>query len=85
MPVLLTNQESSVTQKGQITIPVFIRVALGLEQGSRVIFDLEDDHIKIRPSSSLSSVYGSVKPLRKNISLKEMKKIALEDKLNAIR
>ena len=34
--------ESTVTRKGQITVPVAIRKALGIESGDRVSFVLED-------------------------------------------
>lgn len=85
MQVLQGTHESYVSQKGQITIPMYLRIKFGLEQGSKVFFDTEKDHIKIRPSSSLASVYGSVAPLKKKISFKEMKRIALEDKLDAFR
>ncbi|MEK7550582.1 MAG: AbrB/MazE/SpoVT family DNA-binding domain-containing protein [Patescibacteria group bacterium] len=85
MQVLQTNQESYVTQKGQITIPMYLRIKFGLDRGSKVFFDIEKDHIKIIPSSSLASVFGSVAPLKKKISFKEIKRIALEDKLDAIR
>ena len=64
---------------------MYLRIKFGLQQGSRVFFDVEKDHIKIKPASNLASVYGSVSPLLRKMSLKEMKRIALEDKLNAIR
>jgi len=34
---------STVTQKGQVTIPVGVRVRLGLVPGNSVIFDLDPD------------------------------------------
>ncbi len=39
---------STVTSKGQVTIPKEIRRALGLRQGSRVAFAQEDGRIELR-------------------------------------
>lgn len=36
-----------VTSKGQVTIPARVREALGIRQGSRLVFRVEDDHIVI--------------------------------------
>ena len=40
---------SSVTSKGQVTIPKALRQQLGLARGSRVSFQLVGDHIEVRP------------------------------------
>lgn len=40
---------SSVTSKGQVTIPKALRQQLGLGRGSRVCFELVGDHIELRP------------------------------------
>ncbi len=40
---------SSITSKGQVTIPKALRQQLGLARGSRVSFLLVDDHIEVRP------------------------------------
>ena len=86
MQLLPMDQSSSLTQKGQVTIPIFLRDMLRLIPGDRVVFEAEADFIKLKPAkSSLVSIYGSVKPLKTKISFKKMRKIALEDKLNAIR
>lgn len=84
MRVVTSNLESNLTLKGQVTIPVSIRVLMGLKPGDKIKFDLVDGYVKLRPASNLDSVYGSIAPLKKKMSFKEMKKIALEDKLNAI-
>ncbi len=38
-----SNNESSVTEKGQVTIPKFIRDKLGILPGNKVFFDLKDN------------------------------------------
>jgi AbrB family looped-hinge helix DNA binding protein len=40
---------SSLTSKGQVTIPKALRQQLGLARGSRVSFQLVGDHIKVSP------------------------------------
>ncbi|MFW6730861.1 MAG: AbrB/MazE/SpoVT family DNA-binding domain-containing protein [Synechococcus sp.] len=40
---------SSLTSKGQVTIPKALRQQLGLARGSRVRFVLVGDHIELRP------------------------------------
>ena len=39
---------SSITSKGQITIPKALRQQLGLARGSRVSFELVGDHLELR-------------------------------------
>lgn len=39
---------AKVTSKGQITIPIDVRKALGIEAGSRVVFSLPDEDEGIR-------------------------------------
>lgn len=47
---------------------------------------IEGGSIKMRPAkATLKSVYGSVKPLRKKLSFKKIRDLALYEKLNAIR
>ena len=40
--------EATITSKGQITIPVQVRKALGLEAGDRLVFELRDDGLRVR-------------------------------------
>ena len=40
---------SSMTSKGQVTIPKALRQQLGLGRGSRICFELVGDHIELRP------------------------------------
>ncbi len=43
---------SSITSKGQVTIPKALRQQFGLARGSRVTFALVGDHIELRPWKS---------------------------------
>jgi AbrB family looped-hinge helix DNA binding protein len=41
-------QASTVTSKGQVTIPMEVRRALGIRQGSRVEFVTRNDKVELR-------------------------------------
>ncbi|MFU8889980.1 MAG: AbrB/MazE/SpoVT family DNA-binding domain-containing protein, partial [Trueperaceae bacterium] len=40
---------ATMTSKGQVTVPVEVRRRLGLRQGDRVAFDVEDGVATLRP------------------------------------
>jgi AbrB family looped-hinge helix DNA binding protein len=50
---------TSVTSKGQVTIPKELRQQLGIRQGSRVEFLLVGDHVEMRVRSSPTGLPGS--------------------------
>ena len=50
---------SSLTSKGQVTIPKALRQQLGLARGSRVSFQLVGDHIEVRPLRQEQSLIAS--------------------------
>ena len=45
-------EATSVTSKGQVTIPQEVRQQLGIRQGSRIAFVLVGDHVEMRVVSS---------------------------------
>lgn len=58
--------ETSVTEKGQVTIPQEIRRIMGLQPRDKVRFEVEGDVVKIsRASSKLLQWFGSVRPRNK--------------------
>ncbi len=58
--------ETTVTEKGQITIPQEIRRIMGLHPRDRVSFEVEGEAVKIRRASSkLMQGYGAVKAKNK--------------------
>jgi antitoxin PrlF len=66
---------ATVTSKGQITIPVQVRIALGLEPGDRVEFvELERGQFAIVPAThSVRELEGLFRGKRsKPVSLEEM-------------
>ena len=57
---------TTLTQKGQVTIPLEIRVRLGLKPRDKVLFELEGEVVRLRPAiSKLLAGYGAVTPTRR--------------------
>ncbi len=58
--------ETTVTEKGQVTIPQEIRRLIGLQPHDKVSFEVEGDTVKLmRASSKLLKWFGSVTPRHK--------------------
>jgi antitoxin PrlF len=58
--------ETTVTEKGQVTIPQEIRRLMGLHPRDKVTFEIDGDTVKIRRASSkLLQGYGAVAPKQK--------------------
>jgi AbrB family looped-hinge helix DNA binding protein len=59
---------TSVTSKGQVTIPKEVRQQLGIRQGSRIEFSLVGDHVEMRvkttPTGVPDSGFGMLKSRR---------------------
>lgn len=59
---------TSVTSKGQVTIPKELRQQLGIRQGSRIEFVRVGQHLELRvkssPASEPSSGFGMLKSRR---------------------
>jgi AbrB family looped-hinge helix DNA binding protein len=50
---------TSVTSKGQVTIPKEVRQQLGIRQGSRIEFAVVGDHVEMRVRSNPPGPTGS--------------------------
>ena len=61
MVVLLMNL-STVTQKGQITVPISFRKLLGIESYDKVLFEKKDGKVLISKAVDIMSLSGSLKP-----------------------
>jgi len=68
-------QTSTITQKGQVTIPFFIRQKMALESGSKVTFILEGEKIIVSPLPSFFDFKGSVAS-KKQFNIEEMREQA---------
>jgi len=62
---LLEMGVSSVTSKGQVTIPKDIREALRISEGGKVVFKAEGDSVTLRkvPGDKLSEILIRAKPI----------------------
>lgn len=65
---------STMTSKGQITIPKEVREAVGLDTGQRVSFLVrEDGVVELRPENvDLLSLCGIIKPAVRGVTLEDM-------------
>ena len=50
---------TSVTSKGQVTIPQEVRQKLGIRQGTKLVFSVVDDHVELRMVSQRVDVPGT--------------------------
>ena len=51
----MREMESTITQKGQVTIPAEIRRALGIKKGDRVAFVIEGDRVWLMFEDSVAA------------------------------
>ena len=64
-------QESTITSKGQTTLPRDVRRALDLRAGDRIRYVVEGEEVRILPVRKLKELSGIIKT-RHPVSLDEM-------------
>ena len=64
--------ESSITKKGQTTLPKAVRNTLGLQAGDRVRYILADSHVCILPVRPINRLYGVLQHDGSAVTLEEM-------------
>ena len=62
---------STITQKGQVTIPLFIRESLDLTPKQKVVFIKEKDHVIIKRARDFLEFAGSIK-IKKPFNIAKM-------------
>jgi AbrB family looped-hinge helix DNA binding protein len=76
----IRHYHTTLTERGQVTLPAEIRKKLGVRPKEEVTFEVEGDTIRIVPSRfTVESVRGSVPPLAERRPLKEIFDIAAEE------
>ena len=71
-------QTSSLTSKGQVTIPAEVRRRLGLKPGDRVAFIIDGDEVRlVRRESRVEAAFGLCKP-EVSLSLEQMSQVIRE-------
>ena len=72
----------TVTQKGQVTIPVAIRERLGIAEKDILVWEVHTDNevtVKKHHQLSLDEVFGAVTSLQKPLDFKKMRDDAIEE------
>ena len=63
--------QTTITSKGQVTIPRDLRQYFGLKQGVAITVSIEGDHIELRPAPSVqqgaASGFGLIKSRRPGV------------------
>ena len=73
---------SSVTSKGQVTIPAVVREKLGIGLRDKVIFRIVDDRVEVEPlPMTLDEAYGAVTPLNRPEDFADLRRVAREERV----
>lgn len=64
---------TTVTQKGQVTIPLLYRDMFGIKTGSKVLFEEKNGFLGLRPAPDFFSYKGALAG-KKGISKKDLNK-----------
>ncbi len=73
---------ATVTNRGQVTIPVYIRNKLRLSSGNRVEFvAMENSFIAIPINNSIKDLSGILQKPKKPLTLEEMDKIIADSRI----
>ena len=68
---------TTVTRKGQVTVPVEIRRALGLKEGDKVIFTLDGNEARlVRTGSVVAATAGAIRSHSPPLSAEELREVA---------
>ena len=73
---------STVTSKGQVTIPAEVRKHLGIKTGDKIAFIVEEAgvvRLSIPHYPDIASLRGAAGSLKKPLSWQEVREIARED------
>ncbi len=73
---------TTMTERGQVTVPVEVRRLLGLKPRDKVAFTIDDDHVQLMPVRfTLESAFGSVSPATSTDELDAIVGAAREDRV----
>jgi len=74
---------TTVTQRGQVTIPAEVRRALGLKPKDKVTFQLDGTEVRLAAASfTLESAFGSVTPSTRPEDIDAIIEAAKADKID---
>ena len=73
---------TTITQRGQVTIPAEVRRLLGLKPRDTVTFAIDDNEVRLKPASfTLESAFGSVPPPTSGEEFKAISRSVREEKV----
>ena len=79
--ILMKEMLTTVTQRGQVTIPAEVRKLLGVKPKDKVAFTIAEGRVELsRAKFTLETAYQSVPPLKQPLSDQEMSRLAKEEK-----
>jgi AbrB family looped-hinge helix DNA binding protein len=71
---------SSVSPKGQITLPAEVRSLLGVRPKDNVVLSVEDGYVRVSPlGSAIDASYQAVPALKRKLRDRQMTDIAWEE------
>ena len=76
---------STITSKGQVTIPAEVRKYLGISTNDKIGFVIDDEgvvRLRVPRYPNIASLRGAAGRLNKPLSWQEIQKIAQEDRFN---
>jgi AbrB family looped-hinge helix DNA binding protein len=71
--------ESTITSRGQTTLPKAVREALGLKAGDRIGYTIEGSAVRIRPLRPIARLRGLAQHKGPPLSLEDMDRVIAED------
>ena len=76
---------TTMTQRGQVTIPAEVRRLLNLKPKDKVAFEIEEREVRLAPVKfTLESAYGSVEPLHRPEDFEEITRVAKEEHVTRV-
>jgi antitoxin PrlF len=80
--MLMEEHLGTITQKGQVTIPLAIRKLLGVKSQDRVAFRVIEGRVELAPATmSLEDTYGAVKPTTRPENWSEIRSRVREERV----
>lgn len=71
---------ATLTQRGQVTVPVEVRRILGIKPRDKIAFRIEEDEVRLAAVKfTLETAYGSIKPLGRPENFKKIGRQAKEE------
>lgn len=68
-----------ITRKGQVTIPAEIRKSMGLKQGDKVAFRVDQERVELVPAGSVvARTMGALKGKEKPLTARELRRAGEE-------